>query len=58
MSNNQDLEDQIDQKELAPGVLLIKEYKKVTEENKYNNVVKEILNGVSKTEAQIYLKYI
>ena len=27
--SNQDLEDQIDQKELAPGVLLIKEYKKV-----------------------------
>ena len=27
--SNQDLEDQIDQKELTPGVLLIKEYKKV-----------------------------
>ena len=27
--SDQDLEDQVDQKELAPGVLLIKEYKKV-----------------------------
>ena len=27
--SNQEIEDQIDQKELAPGVLLIKEYKKV-----------------------------
>ena len=27
--SNQDLEDQIDQKELTPGILLIKEYKKV-----------------------------
>ena len=39
MSNNQDLEDQIDQKELAPGVLLIKEYKKVENDQNIPDIV-------------------
>ena len=37
--SNQELEDQIDQKELAPGVLLIKEYKKVENDPNMPDIV-------------------
>ena len=37
--SNQEIEDQIDQKELAPGVLLIKEYKKVENDPNIPDIV-------------------
>ena len=60
MSNNQDLEDQIDQKELAPGVLLIKEYKKVENDQNIPDIVgiftfKVQLKTMNVVDFEVYL---
>ena len=58
--SNQDLEDQIDQKELAPGVLLIKEYKKVENDPNIPDIVgiftfKVQLKTMNVVDFEVYL---
>ncbi len=48
----------LDQSAFSDASELITQPQEVIEENIYNDVVKDIINGVSKSEAQIYLKYI
>ena len=58
--SNQELEDQIDQKELAPGVLLIKEYKKVENDPNIPDIVgiftfKVQLKTMNVVDFEVYL---
>ena len=58
--SNPDLEDQIDQKELAPGVLLIKEYKKVENDPNIPDIVgiftfKVQLKTMNVVDFEVYL---
>ena len=58
--SNPDLEDQIDQKELAPGVLLIKEYKKVENDQSIPDIVgiftfKVQLKTMNVVDFEVYL---
>ena len=58
--SNPDLEDQIDQKELAPGVLLIKEYKKVENDPNIPDIVgiftfKVQLKTMNVVDCEVYL---
>ena len=58
--SNQELEDQIDQKELAPGVLLIKEYKKVENDPNITDIVgiftfKVQLKTMNVVDFEVYL---
>ena len=58
--SDQDLEDQVDQKELAPGVLLIKEYKKVENDPNIPDIVgiftfKVQLKTMNVVDFEVYL---
>ena len=58
--SDQDLEDQVDQKELAPGVLLIKEYKKVENDPNLPDIVgiftfKVQLKTMNVVDFEVYL---
>ena len=58
--SNQEIEDQIDQKELAPGVLLIKEYKKVENDPNIPDIVgiftfKVQLKTMNVVDFEVYL---
>ena len=58
--SDQDLEDQVDQKELAPGVLLIKEYKKVENDPNMPDIVgiftfKVQLKTMNVVDFEVYL---
>ena len=58
--SDQDLEDQVDQKELAPGVLLIKEYKKVENDTNIPDIVgiftfKVQLKTMNVVDFEVYL---
>ena len=58
--SDQDLEDQVDQKELAPGVLLIKEYKKVDNDPNIPDIVgiftfKVQLKTMNVVDFEVYL---
>ena len=58
--SDQDLEDQVDQKELAPGVLLIKEYKKVENDPNTPDIVgiftfKVQLKTMNVVDFEVYL---
>ena len=58
--SEQDLEDQVDQKELAPGVLLIKEYKKVENDPNMPDIVgiftfKVQLKTMNVVDFEVYL---
>ena len=58
--SEQDLEDQVDQKELAPGVLLIKEYKKVENDTNIPDIVgiftfKVQLKTMNVVDFEVYL---
>ena len=58
--SNQDLDDQVDQKELAPGVLLIKEYKKVENDPNLVDIVgififKVQLKTMNVVDFEVYL---
>ena len=57
---DQDLEDQVDQKELAPGVLLIKEYKKIENDPNIPDIVgiftfKVQLKTMNVVDFEVYL---